>query len=322
MGKSGISISTASEGMPRPSLFSSGSPATDHNIFDAMVGSDPASGHARKPRRLVWLLVPLIAATAWGISTQLRQAPVVRPVALAPAATPAPVLPAPATVVAPVEQPIPGATTALAVSDAGTVSNPFNNLPSSTGAASQPASAKPGQEPAAFDMQAALNAPNPPATPESRARISSTPGKVAGVPPAPAEPAQAASAGVAPKTTMAKAKPPSAGRSEPNPDSTNRVASRTASVPAKKPAVRDPDVELLSAIMKHLGDENGTAAAPARSEQTIADLVRSCKRNDSIEALLCQRRICEGSWGKAQACPQNLAPPSGAARATTAKAPT
>jgi len=86
--------------------------------------------------------------------------------------------------------------------------------------------------------------------------------------------------------------------------------------PAGKPAATarsgaskvDPDVELLNAIMKHLDD--GAGKAPARSARTIAELVKSCQSRDAIDALLCQRRICEGSWGKAQACPMHLAPKS------------
>lgn len=89
-----------------------------------------------------------------------------------------------------------------------------------------------------------------------------------------------------------------------------------ATAAARSPTGKnDPDVELLSAIMKHLDQGAGKPAAAARSDQTIADLVKSCQTRDAIEALLCQRRICEGSWGKAQACPPHLAPKSAAAAA-------
>jgi hypothetical protein len=65
--------------------------------------------------------------------------------------------------------------------------------------------------------------------------------------------------------------------------------------------------------MKHLGNgkslKTPTAAAkPVPPAQTIAELVNSCQTKDAIETLLCQRRICEGSWGKDDACPMNLAP--------------
>jgi hypothetical protein len=90
----------------------------------------------------------------------------------------------------------------------------------------------------------------------------------------------------------------------------------------------DPDAELVAAIMARLevrrsgdGELARPAVAPAAGERgvSIAALVRDCNAlPDSASALACRRRICEGYWGKAQACPKTLAP-GAAARADGAK---
>jgi hypothetical protein len=80
---------------------------------------------------------------------------------------------------------------------------------------------------------------------------------------------------------------------------------------------RDSDVDLIAAMVAHL---QGTGKAPpaaqatttraAKSERpvTIAKLVRDCKRLEGAAAVQCRRQICDGYWGKAQACPARLAP--------------
>lgn len=78
---------------------------------------------------------------------------------------------------------------------------------------------------------------------------------------------------------------------------------------AREAGARDPDVALLAALMAH---ESGTDAAPTKTpravftspnEGSIAALVRRCNGLAGAESRQCQRRICEGYWGKAQACP-------------------
>jgi len=322
MGKSGISISNAPEGMPRPSLLSAGASATGHNILDAMPSRDTPSGPAPKPRWLAWLLIPLLAATAWGVSTQLQKPPLIRPVAPNSAAVAVPAAPQAVVAAVPIAPPSPDASTAATVASESTATNPFNALPATAGSTPPQNSAKPQvQEPTAFDLQAALNAPSPPNQPGGKPQTGSEPAKVAATRQTePNKTPKTAAVGAPPKPAVAKAKGPMERSTEPKPDETKSVASKTVPSPTRKTAAQDPDVELLSAIMKHLGQENGTSEASARSSQTIAELVKSCKRKDAIEALLCQRRICEGSWGKAQACPQNLAPKSATGR-NTAKAP-
>ena len=109
------------------------------------------------------------------------------------------------------------------------------------------------------------------------------------------------------------------------------------------PVGNDADVDLLAALMSHpnlvaraaaasaprvpatlagatsavsTGAAANAAPAPAdakpRVEFSIATLVRDCTaRADKQEALACRRRICEGYWGKAQACPRELQGPPG-----------
>lgn len=292
MGKSNNNISSSPEGMPRPSLLTSTAPASNHNILDAMAGQAPLSTASQRPRWLAWLLVPLLAATAWGISTELQKPLRIQPVTQAPTRT------ATALVVA---QVLPATSATVAISDAATATNPFNTLDVPAATDAQPAAIKPAQAPAAFDMQAALNATTPAVQPTVTAKTPPATVKTAAATPAP-KPAEAKTPVSKPK--VAKAPPPLTDKKTAAKASTSKPV---AAPPSSKSPSPDRDVELLSAIMKHLGNESAPAPQP-RSSQTIAELVKSCHRKDAIEAMLCQRRICEGSWGKAQACPQNLAP--------------
>lgn len=44
------------------------------------------------------------------------------------------------------------------------------------------------------------------------------------------------------------------------------------------------------------------AAAPAMQRPTIASLIRECNALKPREASACRQQICDGYWGKAQAC--------------------
>ena len=87
--------------------------------------------------------------------------------------------------------------------------------------------------------------------------------------------------------------------------------------PAQRAAGKreDPDVDLLAALMAHAA---APASAPqkaashrtvrrheagAREDLSIAKLVRRCEAMQGGKAVECRRRLCEGYWGKAQACP-------------------
>jgi len=95
------------------------------------------------------------------------------------------------------------------------------------------------------------------------------------------------------------------------------AAGNTTRTPSKrKPADArgDPDVDLLAALMVHVSGNGGVAAgAPSTRKQaapmdapTIAKLVGRCEALSGKDAINCRRRICDGYWGKAQACPSKL----------------
>lgn len=66
---------------------------------------------------------------------------------------------------------------------------------------------------------------------------------------------------------------------------------------------KDADIALLSALLAHVS-RNGQAAPLAEPDQlTIAQVVQRCEARGGQEARECRRRICEGYWGKADACP-------------------
>lgn len=273
--------------------------------------SSRADGTATPSQRRWWWLLPVVAVGAWFAAQPLLRSPEM-PAQKAAAPHPAVVVAAAgpvaaATSAAPGSTPtLPAASGSTSTDAAVTATDPFQTL----GAAAPSTKEAPLRNPVT-SLQAALDAP--------------------------ASAGAAATSMPAPPTTQPKA-PPVVAKATPAPKAapTARKAAEaktTAKAPARKPAddrtaaarpggAKDPDVELLNAIMKHLGDGKtdgrgvsaggskaaGDAALAPRSAQTIAELVKSCKTKDSIEALLCQRRICEGSWGKAEACPSSRAP--------------
>ena len=75
-------------------------------------------------------------------------------------------------------------------------------------------------------------------------------------------------------------------------------------------AGKDPDIVLLSALLAHVSRDAQGAPRASQTDLTIAQVVQRCEARggtDSPEARDCRRRICEGYWGKAQACPARLA---------------
>lgn len=127
----------------------------------------------------------------------------------------------------------------------------------------------------------------------------------------------AQTAGAAPRPP----KRPARAAARPRADAQRPMPRRpSASVPAA--TTGDPDAELVAAIMARL-EARGAAAMPTRVPErgsTIAALVSDCQAlPDPANALACRRRICDGYWGKAQACPKSLAP-ANKARTTTAAA--
>jgi len=87
---------------------------------------------------------------------------------------------------------------------------------------------------------------------------------------------------------------------------THKPASRDAVKPVKDSGGRDPDVDLLAALMAHVDAKAGRSHDRSRipvDEPSIAKLVKRCEGLSGDEATQCQKRICDGYWGKAQACP-------------------
>ena len=117
-----------------------------------------------------------------------------------------------------------------------------------------------------------------------------------------AAPPSAASA-TAPAARLVKSRPVT-----PKHSVTAGIRGRTDSRP-DTPA-RDPDAELVAAIMARMESFTGVSSPSAGDRSgTIASLVRDCSSiEDSESALACRRRICAGYWGKAQACPRSMAP--------------
>ena len=94
------------------------------------------------------------------------------------------------------------------------------------------------------------------------------------------------------------------GRSEPG-------AAGAGSAGGAGGAGRDPDIVLLTALLAHVSRDAQGAPRASQADLTIAQVVQRCEARggaDSPEARDCRRRICEGYWGKAQACPARLAP--------------
>jgi hypothetical protein len=90
------------------------------------------------------------------------------------------------------------------------------------------------------------------------------------------------------------------------------AAQTSAQEPAKPKTPtggRDPDVDLLAALMAHVGnsDAKGAARNANLDDTSIAKLVKRCESMNGDEAMQCQKRICDGYWGKAQACPVRTA---------------
>jgi hypothetical protein len=202
----------------------------------------------------------------------------------------------------------PSASTTLLPS-AGTASAPMESIPMPAAAASAQPEVGP-REPLASSQ------------PEGIARVERTheglaalPGMAAAAGAVASERAAASMPATAPASATAGAPPhpkarPAATRKPPATTST-RVRSEVAAAEA---TARDPDAELVAAIMARLESprsSNTRAPNSAGNDRagTIASLVRDCNAMaDSTSALACRRRICDGYWGKAQACPKSMAP--------------
>ncbi|WP_332672325.1 hypothetical protein [Aromatoleum sp.] len=87
---------------------------------------------------------------------------------------------------------------------------------------------------------------------------------------------------------------------------------RTRTQPSSPAGNRmDADVLLLSALLDHVSTEGQGDPLASPNPVTLAQIVRRCESRSGKTAAQvreCRRRICEGYWGKAEACPARLAP--------------
>jgi hypothetical protein len=90
---------------------------------------------------------------------------------------------------------------------------------------------------------------------------------------------------------------------------TAQTSSQEPAKPKTATGGRDPDVDLLAALMAHVGnpDAKGARTNANLDDTSIAKLVKRCESMNGDEAMQCQKRICDGYWGKAQACPVRTA---------------
>ncbi|MBA3596211.1 MAG: hypothetical protein H0W40_02380 [Methylibium sp.] len=87
-----------------------------------------------------------------------------------------------------------------------------------------------------------------------------------------------------------------------------RANSQTPNPVGNRP---DADVLLLSALLEHVSSEGQGDPHASPHSVTLAQVVRRCELHSgksTAQALECRQRICQGYWGKAEACPARLAP--------------
>lgn len=106
-----------------------------------------------------------------------------------------------------------------------------------------------------------------------------------------------------PSARVARAGPPATKVTPASRPARHSPSRATAHASAGKPAEQsDADVEIMAALIGHMNESN---AASGTADASIADLVRHCRSLPGEEAQACQRRICQGYWGRAEACPRD-----------------
>ena len=271
MGKSDHNTGSMPSGAPaRPSLVNGSASAQPPNILDAMGAASVRKAPAPRKLGAAWLLLPVLALAVWGLLQSGAGAERgVTPVAAdSPTRAPAPLA-------------------------AARPATPTTSVVAAAPAAAEPAPVPPADAPP-------TEPPRPFAELKTEAPTADAPVHAV----APAAPPLAAAPPKAPPAAAPRqvAKQPAASKSRPI------AKTAMAKPPAKQPtsaarpasATNDPDAALIDAILRNLG--------PSRTPQSIAELARTCQSLDAVDGLTCRRRICEGSWGKAEVCPLSLAP--------------
>jgi len=162
-------------------------------------------------------------------------------------------------------------------------------------------------EPARIETMA-VSAQAVPADPFVALDLAASAGTVVAAPASAPAPAASAVETAAKKPTTKSAaskRKPRVAAASPSKSNARKVAASKKANPSK-----DADADLLAALMAHMSSQGGAghAAAPRNStkpmdQPTIAKLVKRCESLKGEEAVQCRRRICDGYWGKAQACP-------------------
>jgi hypothetical protein len=306
----------ASAGRARPSLLGTVPPAQDfqRSILDAL--NEPEPIVQRQPGRTRWLQV---AAACVGVAASATALVLLwAPPQAGPAHQPAvgePLLQAvaPAAVVTAASAPAVHAgapTSAASVAADGPVLAQAARIEDMAASSPDDTAVHPGVAASPFDKLAATApapAPAPAATKIGQAS-----------PPVTAAPKRA---DTKPREGNKHARAQASGNASSR--SATATGSSSARVAKAPPAARaraesagtssDADVEIMAALMNHM---NESAAADAHAtDASIADLVRHCRSLPAADAQACQRRICQGYWGRAEACP---APRERAARVRTA----
>lgn len=179
-----------------------------------------------------------------------------------------------------------------------------------TAAATPPA----GAAPVAASTTARIEA-MPPAAPAAPATAASPAAPTVAAPDASkpaAAPARVAHSPVArtpakrpTKVAAAPSRRPSSGATP----QTRSAAARAAT--ADRGNGKDADIVLLSALLAHVSREGQAGTLASNDQMTIAQIVQRCEARGGEDSRECRRRICDGYWGKAQACPARLAPKKG-----------
>lgn len=129
----------------------------------------------------------------------------------------------------------------------------------------------------------------------------------------PRQPVAAAAGVTAEERARAKAAKTAREGQHKKPEAAAKGARPGAATPARAASgaasAHDPDVEIVSALMagnstRRAAAETGRSKQGGSTPENIAGLVNACKSQRGSESLACQAHICQGYWGKAQACPK------------------
>lgn len=269
MSKSTININSFTGGLARPSLTRQPLPEKTQNILDSVC--EPRYSDSKRSLKNRWVWLPVISMVAFlGWITSLQEWSQGKEKLTAPSTTSAPVetrppvANEPATVLLAVSE---QAETTVETSSVVTAYKPDVTAPSDTPSA---ATAPPASTNASL------------APPQQKAPTQAT------------KKSHKTRPNPSPNHKQVKAKP----------SLSARVAKKTTVKQKALASARDPDVELITAIMKHLGEPDGGPNRTGRSTQAVAGLGKTCLPPDPINSLLCQRGTCNGSQG--QVCPPNL----------------